>query len=66
MRLLYRIGVGAYHLALQLAALFSHQQARAWVAGRRNQLTSPPTQQPICWMHCASLGEWEQGRPVMN
>jgi len=35
--LLYRIGVGGYHLAIRLAALFGRSQARKWVSGRREQ-----------------------------
>jgi 3-deoxy-D-manno-octulosonic-acid transferase len=53
-----------------LAGLFN-SKARAFNAGRRDifkRLTTtlrPPTA-PIIWIHCASLGEFEQGRPVIE
>ena len=46
-------------------------KARQWVAGRqgwenrlREQLAN--NKQPVAWFHAASLGEFEQGRPVME
>lgn len=71
---LYRLGTGAYFLAIRLAALLGVKQARLWVAGRQNPATATlplhlrPRQRnaPLLWMHCASLGEWEQGRPVLE
>ena len=72
MRSLYRLGVWAYRRALHAAAPFS-AKARLWAAGRRNWRTTLPEQlaarrpgQPLFWMHCASLGEFEQGRPVLE
>lgn len=72
MRLLYLIVIHFYHLGIRLAAWF-HPKARAWVDGRqdwqeqlaqwRNTLAEDT---PILWMHCASLGEFEQGRPVLE
>lgn len=69
--LLYRIGTGAYHAVIQLGALFGVDRAKQWVDGREN---APPLPDnivnrdgaPLIWMHCASLGEWEQGRPVLQ
>ena len=45
-------------------------KAKKWVAGRQNlferlQQDIPP-EKPVIWMHCASLGEFEQGRPVLE
>jgi len=72
MRLLYLIVIHFYHLGIRLAAWF-HPKARAWVDGPqdwqeqlaqwRNTLAEDT---PILWMHCASLGEFEQGRPVLE
>lgn len=31
-----------------------------------NRLTALPVGKPVLWMHCASLGEFEQGRPVLE
>lgn len=57
---------------MRLAALF-HPKARQWVQGRENLLPDlisdlPPLIQsrPVAWFHAASLGEFEQGRPVME
>ena len=57
---------------MRLAAHF-HPKAQQWVNGRKNllpQLRSdlPPLTQgrPVVWFHAASLGEFEQGRPVME
>ncbi len=46
-------------------------KARQWVNGRRNwasNLTDQLAQNthPIAWFHAASLGEFEQGRPVIE
>lgn len=45
-------------------------KARKWVKGRKNifdKLRSAiPGGDPIVWMHCASLGEFEQGRPLLE
>jgi len=44
-------------------------KARLWVKGRRNQKEiirkNDPNDKTV-WMHCASLGEFEQGRPVLE
>ncbi len=73
MRLLYDFAIFWYGIALRLAAWF-HPKARKWVAGRRNWKTrlagelerKNPEGRPWLWMHCASLGEFEQGRPVLE
>ena len=50
-------------------ALFNHK-AKLWIAGRQNwatELTENIHQQKeVIWFHCASLGEFEQGRPVIE
>jgi len=69
MRLLYDIGVRGYQLLIRLASLRS-EKARKWLRGRRNIFSrlrkELPTDQPIYWFHVASLGEFEQGRPVIE
>lgn len=60
-------------LTIRLAALFSPRAAQ-WVAGRRNWRArqralleeKPRGKAPLLWIHCASLGEFEQGRPVIE
>lgn len=49
---------------LPIGALF-HRRLRDWIAVRNEQQESgPPADQRVIWMHCSSLGEFEQGRPV--
>lgn len=70
MRTLYTISVLFYGLGIRLAALFNHKAAR-WIQGRRGWLirlqdyrNNDPS--PLIWFHCASLGEFEQGRPLIE
>lgn len=69
MHFLYFLGIHIYHLSIRLAALFS-TKARLWVNGRKNVLTRMALEmnpkEPLIWFHCASLGEFEQGRPVIE
>ena len=45
-------------------------KAKSWVAGRRNIFEKLQTDikgnDQVIWMHCASLGEFEQGRPLLE
>ncbi len=64
---LYTLGVQAYGLAIRLAARFN-SKAQLWVSGRkglREKLQQLTLQHPI-WVHCASLGEFEQGRSIIE
>lgn len=69
MRLLYNIGICLYTLGVHLAAPF-HKKAALWVKGRRGifkrieQISRGD--EKLIWFHTASLGEFEQGRPVME
>lgn len=69
MSILYNIGIALYTLLIRIASLFNGK-ARAWVSGRRGwkkelkKACSPNDK--IIWFHAASLGEFEQGRPVME
>lgn len=66
----YRLGILGYGMLVRLVS-FWHIKARLWVQGRKNwhsNLLSRFTPQgtPVIWFHCASLGEFEQGRAVME
>lgn len=66
---LYSLLIHVYGLLIRLAAVRS-KQAKLWVKGRadwRNHYARQlqNCQQPI-WIHCASLGEFEQGRPLIE
>lgn len=69
--ILYNLGIHLFNFALHLAAPFK-AKARLWVEGRRNWRTKLETAvaqkqlKGAVWFHCASLGEFEQGRPVIE
>lgn len=71
MRLLYSFGILIYTLGVRVAALFN-PKARLMVAGWRASRSKiwdfahAVGSQPIVWFHAASLGEFEQTRPVLE
>ncbi|MCF6341976.1 MAG: 3-deoxy-D-manno-octulosonic acid transferase, partial [Bacteroidales bacterium] len=69
MHLLYNISVFSYALGIRLAALFN-SKARLWLTGRKQVFSkiadAIPKGEKLIWFHCASLGEFEQGRPVLE
>lgn len=69
MRFLYNLGIWFYVGAIFVASLFN-QKARQWIKGRRNwyknlQAAVEKNEQTV-WFHVSSLGEFEQGRPVIE
>lgn len=69
-RTLYQLGIIGYATLIRIAALFN-RKAQLWVSGRKNwasKLKQAKTQikDPCLWIHCASLGEFEQGRPIIE
>jgi 3-deoxy-D-manno-octulosonic-acid transferase len=63
---LYNIFLIAYNAGIRLAALWN-PKARLWVQGRQaKSWMSEKSGGKTIWMHCASLGEFEQGRPVLE
>lgn len=68
MRFLYTIGIHFYSLCVIIAACFGHAKAKLWVEGRRslNLSKRPSDDGDWIWFHAASLGEFEQGRPVIE
>lgn len=58
-----------YTVMIRLAALYSGKAA-LWVNGRKKWdhrlQSSLPKGRPVIWIHCASLGEFEMGRPVIE
>jgi 3-deoxy-D-manno-octulosonic-acid transferase len=75
MRLLYKMFFQFYYLGIHIASFFS-EKARLWTAGRKDLLLDMQKavieegrngkERPVIWFHCASLGEFEQGRPVLE
>lgn len=63
MLLLYNAGLKLYYLAIYIASFFN-SKARLWINGRKTAIN--PTNSNSIWFHFASLGEFEQGRPVLE
>lgn len=69
MLLLYIIGIRLYIFLIRIFSLFN-PKAKLFINGRKNTYTQiaqkiNPNEKHI-WFHFASLGEFEQGRPVLE
>lgn len=74
MVLLYTLAIRLYGWGIFVAGFFS-DKAQLWVEGRKNweaNLSNFNDKFPLqegrqrIWVHCASLGEFEQGRPLIE
>ena len=68
MNFLYSIAIRLYSGLVAIASLFGNEKARLWWNGRKNQwenLKSNKDDEWI-WIHVSSLGEFEQGLPVIE
>ncbi len=69
MLLLYRFGLSIFYILMEFASLW-HPKAKLWVNGRQNwekELRKKVGKiESSVWFHFASLGEFEQGRPVLE
>lgn len=68
--LLYQLFLKLYHLGIRLTARKGNK-AQLWLEGRKDLFTTiaqtlQPTTLKRIWVHCASLGEFEQGRPIIE
>ena len=65
----YLFGVRGYCFLIRLASLWN-PKAKRWMQGRKmvwEHLDNwQRTEKPLYWFHCASLGEFEQGRPLIE
>jgi 3-deoxy-D-manno-octulosonic-acid transferase len=62
--LLYNLSIGLYGAGIFIASFFN-PKARLWIEGRKKQVVNVPANGgKRIWVHCASLGEFEQARPV--
>ena len=67
MQFIYNIGIGVYNLLIFLVSFFS-KKADLWRAGRKDWVSQLKVlkNQKVIWIHAASLGEFEQGRPIID
>jgi 3-deoxy-D-manno-octulosonic-acid transferase len=68
MRSLYQIAIHLFILGMRIASLFN-KKIKKGIQGRknwRNSLDDIPKDANVIWFHCASLGEFDQGLPVMS
>jgi len=69
MIILYQISIRIYYLAVLMAAKFN-LKAKLWINGRKNVFTNLKNKfnknDTVYWFHCASLGEFEQGKPLID
>lgn len=68
--LLYRLFLWLYPAGVRLTAPWN-AKSRRWLHGRKDIMARIRSvmeggKQPLVWMHAASLGEFEQGRPVLE
>ena len=69
MRLIYNISIWLYVVTIRIASLYN-LKAKKLVKGRENIFSELEAvvrnQKNIVWFHCASLGEFEQGKPIIE
>ena len=71
MRYLYEFGLIIFRILLITVSPFN-SKAKLWIRGRKNLLKtvsdkiSPEKNKKRIWFHVASLGEFEQGRPLIE
>jgi len=69
MNFLYNLSISLYSILTRLSAPFNIKakqisEGRAQTFARIKEKMKPD--KPIIWVHCASLGEFEQGRPLIE
>jgi 3-deoxy-D-manno-octulosonic-acid transferase len=69
MKILYNLGIVIFSALARFASLFN-SRASLWVEGRKmwaEKIASAiKSGDRVIWIHCASLGEFEQGRAVIE
>lgn len=69
---LYNLGIRLYGMGVKVAAMRGHDKAAKMVRGhaqtfdRLRQFVASDPGRPVVWLHVSSLGEFEQGRPLME
>jgi len=68
---LYNLSIQLLNFGINISSIFK-PKAKLWVNGRKNWQTNLRLNvknlqlENAVWVHCASLGEFEQGRPVIQ
>ena len=69
MKFFYQIGTAFYFLFIRLASLWN-PKAKLFIQGRRKVKDTLDSfnikNEELYWFHCASLGEFEQARPIIE
>lgn len=69
MWIIYRVLISSYFSLIRVAAWF-RADAKNWVDGRKNfdgwLAAQNPENHSHIWIHCSSLGEFEQGRSLID
>jgi len=68
MKWLYDLFIFLYPIAARLLS-FTNEKAARWIKGRQDvwqQLSAIRHDKKIVWVHCSSLGEFEQARPIIE
>jgi len=70
--LFYHVFLWLYKIGIRLISPWN-RKAKLWLEGRKGlferigaELSDPQPGSRMIWMHCSSLGEFEQGRPVLE
>ncbi len=63
MLLIYNLGLRVYYILIFIFSAFN-KKAKLWIKGRQQIIYANPHES--IWFHFASLGEFEQGRPVLE
>ena len=66
MHFLYNIGILLLGIGVRVHGLFN-AKSKLWVEGRKDWRSKLPDTEnrKVIWFHCASLGEFDQGLPLM-
>jgi 3-deoxy-D-manno-octulosonic-acid transferase len=70
-QILYNAAIILYVSLIRVAAISGNQKAKLWIQGRRNWRENLSGKLSTAngkriWIHCASLGEFEQGRSIIE
>ncbi|MBK0382157.1 3-deoxy-D-manno-octulosonic acid transferase [Pedobacter sp. SD-b] len=67
MPIIYNIGIKFYYFLIWVVSFFN-KKANLWIEGRKNWRLrfKPDSSKKNIWFHFASLGEFEQGKPLLQ